>query len=265
MVRIGHRAEGDARISSPIVHVETSVAVSSVHGSLNRMLDHPADRLDGPASWWSYQQTWVQVAAGSALDYKTPFAQANEDNIRNSGIQPALMRYLVTLPPDDPLRKNDPGYVEILHLSPTHARILIFLAVTALLIGFGWCTRQPYRGPWDPEWPRECSGLLILMLFLSPLTSIQHLPWLVPALYWIVPKACSRDGLNQLSKVVMGLYVMMPIVLIYEVLGKQKFLVFLSLNPFTMGMLLIFAVLMLQSQKAGTLSHGPVQDTAYAK
>jgi hypothetical protein len=48
-------------------------------------------------------------------------------------------------------------------------------------------------------------------------------------------------------------------------LGKQKFLVFLSLNPFTMGMLLIFAVLMLQSQKAGTLSHGPVHDTAYAK
>ena len=219
----------------------------------------------GPASWWSHQQTWAQVAVGSALGYKTQFAQANEDNIRNSGIQPALMRYLVTLPPDHPLRKNDPGYVEILDLPPAHARILIFLAITVLLYGFFWCTRQPYRGPGDPEWPRECSGLLILMLFLSPLTWIQHLPWLVPALYWIVAKACSSDGLSHLSKVAMGLYVMIAIVLNYEVLGKQNFLVFLSFKPFTIGMLLIFAVLMLQSQKAGTLSHGPVHNTAYAK
>lgn len=219
----------------------------------------------GPASWWAHQQTWTQVAAGSAVGYKTPFAHANEDNIRNSGIQPALMRYLVTLSPDPPLRQNDPGYVAILDLPPTLARILAISAIIVLLIGFCRYTRRPYGGPGDPEWPRECSGLLILMLLLSPLTWIQHLPWLVPALYWIVAKACSHDGLSHLSKVAMGLYVMIAVVLNYEVLGKQNFLVFLSFKPFTIGMLLIFAVLMLQSQKAGTFSHSPAPTTAYVK
>lgn len=219
----------------------------------------------GPASWWSHQQTWTQVAVGSALGYKTPFAHINEDNIRNSGIQPALMRYLVTLSPDHPLRQNDPGYVAILDLPPTLARILVISAILVLLIGFCWYTRRPYGGPGDPEWPRECSGLLILMLFLSPLTWIQHLPWLVPALYWIVAKACSHDGLSQLSKVAMGLYVMIAVVLNYEVLGKQNFLAFLSFKPFSIGMLLIFIVLMLQSQKAGTFSHSPAPTTPYVK
>ena len=219
----------------------------------------------GPASWWFHQQTWTQVAAGSALGYKAPFAQINEDNIRNSGIQAALMRYLVTLSPDHPLRQNDPGYVAILDLPPTLARILAISAILVLLIGFCWYTRRPYGGPGDPEWPRECSGLLILMLFLSPLTWIQHLPWLVPALYWIVAKACSRDGLSQLSKVAMGLYVMIAVILNYEVLGKQNFAVFLSFKPFTMGMLLIFAVLMLQSKSTASLSHSPASTTVYAK
>ncbi|TKS59940.1 MAG: hypothetical protein EWM72_01797 [Nitrospira sp.] len=219
----------------------------------------------GPATWWSHQTTWTRVAAASAIGYKASFAQKNEDNIRNSGIQPALMRYLVTLPPDHPLRQNDPGYVAILDLSPTHARTLTISAILALLIGFGWCTRRPFQGPGDPEWPRECAGLLLIMLFLSPLTWIQHLPWLVPALYWIVAKACSHDGLSQLSKIAMGLYVMIAVVLTYEVIGKQNFLVFLSFKPFTIGMLLIFAVLMLQSKNTGSFSHSPTPVATYVK
>jgi hypothetical protein len=58
---------------------------------------------------------------------------------------------------------------------------------------------------------------------------------------------------------------MIAVVLNYEVLGKQNFLVFLNFKPFTIGMLLIFTVLMLRSQKTGTFSHSPVSTTAYAK
>lgn len=219
----------------------------------------------GPASWWSHQLTWTQVAAGSAVGYKTPFAHINEDNIRNSGIQPALMRYLVTLSPDHPLRQSDPGYVAILDLPPTYARIVTVSAAIGLLIGFGWCTRQPYRGPGDPEWSRECSAVLILMLLLSPLTWIQHLPWLVPTLYWIAAKACSHEGLSYRSKVAMGLYVMVTVVLNYEVLGKQNFAVFLSFKPFTIGMLLILTVLLLQSQRRENSLDHPIPTAAHAK
>jgi hypothetical protein len=134
-----------------------------------------------------------------------------------------------------------------------------------LVIGFSWHTRRPYKGPGDPDWARECSGLLILMLFLSPLTWIQHLPWLLPALYWIVAKACSKEGLSHLSKVAMGLYVMIAVVLNYEVLGKHNFLVLLSFKPFTIGMLLIFAVLILQSKNTGRFSHSSAPMTAHVK
>jgi alpha-1,2-mannosyltransferase len=219
----------------------------------------------GPASWWSHQQTWTQVAAGSAVGYKTPVAESNESNIRNSGLQPALMRYLVTRSPDHPLRQNDPGYVAVLDLPPALARILVILAILVLLMGFCRYTRRPYGGPGDPEWPRECSGLLILMLLLSPVTWIQHLPWLLPALYCVVAKACSHNGLSQLSKVAMGLYVMIAVVLSYEVLGKENFVVFLSFKPFTIGMVLLLAVLMLQSKNAASLSHSPTHTAAYAK
>jgi hypothetical protein len=208
----------------------------------------------GPANWWSHQRTWIVIAAGSAVGYKTSFVHANEDNVRNSGIQAALMRYLITLPPDHPLRQNDPGYLAVLDLPPTLARMLVIAAILALLVTFCRHTRRPYSGPGDPDWPRECSGLLILMLFLSPLTWIQHLPWLVPTLYWIAAQACSRDGLSRLSKVAMGLYVLIAVVLNYEVLGKQKFAVFLSFKPFTIAMLLIFAVLISRSSDAERLS-----------
>jgi hypothetical protein len=219
----------------------------------------------GPSNWWIHQQTWVKVAAGSAVGQKTSFANANEDNVRNSGIQPALLRYLVTLPPEHPLRKNDPGYVAVLDLSPAVAQTLVIAAILVLVITFCHYTSRPYRDPGDLDWPRECSGLLIIMLFLSPLTWIQHLPWLVPALYWIVAKACSRDGLTTPAKVAMGLYAMIAIVLNYEVLGKHNFLVFLSFKPFTIGMLLVLGVLMVRSRHAADLSPSSTEAAAYVK
>ncbi|MDH4098161.1 MAG: DUF2029 domain-containing protein [Nitrospira sp.] len=211
----------------------------------------------GSTSWWIHQQTWIQVAAGSAIGQKTSFAHANEDNVRNSGIQPALMRYLVTLPPEHPLRKNDPGYVAVFDLPSAVAQILVAAAVLAMVLLFGRVARHPYKGPGDPNWAWECSSLLILMLLLSPLTWIQHLPWLVPALYCIVFKSSTRDGLTILAKIAMGFYVLIAIVLNYEVLGKRNFLVFLSFKPFAIGMLLVFAALMFQSKGAVRLSQNP--------
>ena len=219
----------------------------------------------GPTSWWTHQQTWVRVAAGSAIGQKTSFAQANEDNVRNSGIQPALMRYLVTLPSDHPLRKNDPGYVAVLDLQPVYAQTVVLATILVLVVWFCHLTRHPYSGPGDPDWARECSGLLIMMLLLSPLTWIQHLPWLLPALYCIAFKASSRDGLTRWAKASMALYVLIAIALNYEVLGKDNFLIFLSFKPFAIGMFLVLSVLMLQPRHLPTLPSHPSKTDAYAK
>lgn len=208
----------------------------------------------GPTSWWNHQLTWTRVAVGSALGMETQYTRINEDNIRNSGISPALMRYLVTLAPEHPLRQNDPGYTPVFDLPPAHARVLVAGAVLSLLGIFGKYTRRPYGGPGDSQWPEECSMVLILMLLLSPLTWIQHLPWLVPALYWIAAKACSHGGLNPLSKAALGLYVVITIVLNYELLGKHNFTVFLSFKPFTLAMVLILAIVMGQRKDSDRLA-----------
>jgi alpha-1,2-mannosyltransferase len=161
----------------------------------------------------------------------------------------------VTLSPDHPLRKNDPGYVPVFDVQPAHARAVVVAAMAGLLGFFCWHTRRPYQGPGDQEWPRECSAVLVLMLFLSPLTWIQHLPWLVPALYWIVAKGCSQEGLGPMAKTALGLYVMIAVVLNYEVLGKQNYMVFLSFKPFTIGMLLLFVLLMVTPKQRQSLSY----------
>src|SRR5215213_6198797 len=217
----------------------------------------------GPSSWWTHQLTWTRVAAGSVLGAQTEYTQINEDNIRNSGINPALMRYLVTLPPDHPLRKNDPGYVPVLDLAPSQGRLMVIVVTAGLLGIFGWRSRRPYAGPADPDWPSECSGLLILMLLLSPLTWIQHLPWLLPALYCVVAQACSHDGVGPASRAALGFYVMVAMVLNYELLGKHNFTIFLSFKPFTFAMIMILTILLAHSWKPGNLSHGSV--LAHAK
>src|SRR5215217_843984 len=209
----------------------------------------------GPSSWWSHQLTWTQVAAGSLIGAPNRYTQINEDNIRNSGINPALMRYLVTLPPEHALRKDDPGYVPIFNVPVVYARVIVVAAIAMLVGLFGWQTRRPYQGSGDHEWPRECSMLLIIMLLLSPLTWIQHLPWLLPALYWVVARAWSKDGLGPWGKGALGIYIMVAMVLNYELLGKQNFNVFLSYKPFTIGMVMILAIVMTQSRNVGGLSH----------
>jgi hypothetical protein len=219
----------------------------------------------GPSSWWTHQVTWTKVTAGSMVGMETAYTRMNEDNVRNSGMNPALMRYLVTLPQDDPLRVNDPGYVPILNVATAHARMLVIAAIVSLLGVFAWHTRHPYQGPGDAEWPRESAMVMMLMLFLSPLTWIQHLPWLVPALYWIAARACSDGGLPVLSKFGLGLYVMIAVVLTYEVLGKQHYTVFLSYKPFTIGMLVLFSILISRPKEMSLRSYSAAWPLADAQ
>jgi hypothetical protein len=198
----------------------------------------------GPASWWDHQVTWTRVAAGSVIGLKTEYTTINEDNIRNSGLNPGLMRYLVTLPPDHPLRKDDPGYVPVLDLAPPQARAIVLAAIVGLLTVFGWQTRARSGGRSHPEWLRECGAVLLLMLFLSPLTWIQHLPWLIPALYWIVARAASVEGFGRAGRAALGLYTLIALLVNYELLGKRNYMIALSFKPYTFAMLLLFFLVM---------------------
>ena len=253
---IGYCAEDHARIVLAVFSMEAAVESGLVHGGRGHLLDPVANRLDGTHQL--VESPTDLDASGSWLGSrcaKSVKPRINEDNIRNSGINPALMRYLVTLPPEDPLRKNDPGYVPIFNTPPRSCPSNGGDRRRGAFSLFGWHTRRPYQGAGDHEWPRECSILLIVMLLLSPLTWIQHLPWLLPALYWVVAKTLSQDGLGPWSKGALGIYIMVAMVLNYELLGKNNYTIFLSYKPFTIGMIMILAIVMTQSGKVGGFSH----------
>jgi len=164
------------------------------------------------------------------------------------------MRYLVTFPEDHPLRRDDPGYAPVLNLPVPTAKILMFTVTLGLLVSFCWYARRPFKGRGDPAWLRESSAVMILALLLSPVTWVQHLVWLVPALYLILVGARSNAGLGTPTKIALATYIALAVVLNYEVLGKQAFALLLSYHPFTVAMLLVLGMLMFSLQTSEALS-----------
>lgn len=79
----------------------------------------------GPSWWWSQQREWTQVAVGSILGHESPATRSNEQQVRNQSLQQTLLRYLVTIPEDHPLRQKDPGYVPVLNLPPATAKLVV--------------------------------------------------------------------------------------------------------------------------------------------
>ncbi|MCX5722973.1 MAG: glycosyltransferase family 87 protein [Nitrospirae bacterium] len=199
----------------------------------------------GPSWWWSLQRDWPQVAVGSVLGHESPATQSNEQQVRNQSLKQTLLRYLVTIPEDHPLRQKDPGYAPVLDLPPSTAKIVVLAVMASLLAFFGWTTRRPYEGRGDPMWLRESSALLIIALLLSPVTWVQHLVWLLPALYLIAMDARSKEGLNLPVKLAMAIYVLLAVVLNYELLGRRNFSLFLTIHPFALAMLLVLGILLL--------------------
>lgn len=202
----------------------------------------------GPESWWNHQREWTQVAAGSFVGQETPITIENEQRVRNQSLQQALMRYLVTVPGDHPLHRDDPGYFPVLNLPVRTAKIFIIAVKLSLLVSFCWYARRPFKGRGDPAWVRESSAVMILALLLSPVTWAQHLVWLVPALYLIVVDTRSTKGLGKPATIVLGAYVVLAVVLNYELLGRQKFALLLSYHPYTVAMLLVLALLMFNAK-----------------
>ncbi len=209
----------------------------------------------GPESWWNHQREWTQVAAGSFVGRETLVTIENEQRIGNQSLKQALMRYLVTFPEDHPLRRDDPGYVPVLNLPLPTAKVVIIAVMLSLLVSFCWYARRPYKGRGDPAWVRESSAVMIFALLLSPVTWVQHLVWLVPALYLIVVDARSIKNLGNPATIALGAYVVLAVILNYEVLGKQNFALLMRYHPYTVAMLLVLALLMFNAKPPRRFTH----------
>ncbi len=83
-------------------------------------------------------------------------------------------------------------------------------------------------------------------LLLSPVTWLQHLVLMMPALYLIVAEDRGVKKLGKTAASAMWAYVVLSLVLNRELLGRETHLLLLSYHTHTMGMLLVLAVLLLE-------------------
>jgi alpha-1,2-mannosyltransferase len=198
----------------------------------------------GPTSWWEHQTEWTRNAALSLLDQQMEGRQENEQQKANLSLRHTLMRYLVTYPESHLLRQVDSAYKPVLDLPP-RAATLIVVSVTLGLLGlFAWSSRESFQGPRDTAWPRDCAGVMILALLLSPITWDQHLVWLMPAAFIVVAAARTNGGLSYAGNVMLGVYVLLTMILNYEVLGRVRWEVLKSYHHLGIAMLILFGLLL---------------------
>jgi alpha-1,2-mannosyltransferase len=198
----------------------------------------------GPASWWKHQAEWTRNATLSLLDQQMEGRQENEQQKANLSLRHTLMRYLVTYPESHLLRQVDGSYKPVLDLPP-RAAMLIVGSVTLGLVGlFAWSSRKPFQGLRDPAWPRDCAGVMILALLLSPITWDQHLVWLMPAALIVAAAARTKGGLSYAGYVMLGVYVLLTMVLNYELLGKVRWEFLKSYHHLGFAMLILFGLLL---------------------
>ena len=209
----------------------------------------------GPASWWAHQAEWGRNAVLSVLDRQAEGRQDNEQRIRNQALRPTLLRYLVTYPVDHPMRKDDPAYAPVLNLPLGVAGVCVMAAALVLVAMFLRSSSRSFDRLRDKMWPRECAAILVLALLLSPMTWQQHLVWLLPGAFVVLAEARFRTPLKTPEWMALALYIVLTVVLNYEVLGKSRFGIFLSYHPFGIAMILLFGLIVgLGSENRRSLS-----------
>ncbi|MCP9472446.1 MAG: DUF2029 domain-containing protein [Nitrospira sp.] len=199
----------------------------------------------GAASWWDHHVEWTNNALLSVLDRQVEGRQENELQKANLSLRHTMLRYLVAYPMTHRLRQVDPEYRPVLDLPLPVANAIVGAAALGLLAFFAWTSKRSFDGPGDPTWAKDCAGTLMLALFLSPITWDQHLVWMIPAACIVVAVAARVTGrLSQVGYVMLGLYVVLTVVLNYEVVGSAKWEMLKSYHHLGIAMFILFGLLL---------------------
>ncbi|MBH0176915.1 MAG: DUF2029 domain-containing protein [Nitrospira sp.] len=198
----------------------------------------------GPTSWWEHHVEWTQNAVLSVLDRQAEGRKENELQKANLSLRHTMLRYLVTYPKTHRLRQVDPGYKPVMDLSSPVANGIVGVTGLGLLGLFAWSSRRTYEGPGDPMWARDFAGTLMLALFFSPITWDQHLVWMIPAAFIVVAAAAQASaGLSRAGYAVLAAYIVLTMVLNYEVVGRANWEALKSYHHLGIAMLMLFGLL----------------------
>lgn len=209
----------------------------------------------GPTSWWNHHVEWTQNAVLSVLDRQVEGRQENELQKANLSLRHTMLRYLVTYPPTHRLRQVDPGYKPVLDLPSPVANAIVGVVAISLLGLFAWSSKRDYQGAGDSTWARDCAGTLMLALFFSPITWDQHLVWMIPAACIVVAAAMQVQGtLSRTAYAMLGVYVVLTMLLNYEVVGSARWEALKSYHHLGIAMLILYGLL-LSTKYKGAVSH----------
>ncbi len=199
----------------------------------------------GPISWWEHHTEWTKNVMLSVLDRQVEGRQENELQKANLSLRHTMLRYLVTYPQTHRLRQVDPGYRPVLDLPSPVANAIVGVAAIGLLGLFVRSGRREFQGPGDPRWAQECAGTLMLALFLSPITWDQHLVWMIPAAVVVVAAATKLSGsLGRTGYAMLGIYIVLTMVLNYEVVGSARWETLKSFHHLGIAMLILYGLLL---------------------
>ena len=208
----------------------------------------------GPTGWWDHHTEWTRNALLSVLDRQAEGRQENELQKANLSLRHTMLRYLVTYPPTHRLRQVDPGYQPVLDLPSPVANTIVGVAAVSLLGVFAWFSRRPFQGPGDPEWAQDCAATFILALLFSPITWDQHLVWMVPAACVVITAAMRMSGgLGRVGYVMLAVYIVLTMVLNYEVVGSARWETLKSYHHLGIAILILYALL-LSTKRGGRSS-----------
>ncbi len=199
----------------------------------------------GPTSWWDHHSEWARNAVLSVMDRQAEGRQENELQKANLSLRHTMLRYLVTYPATHRLRQVDQSYKPVLDLPSPIANAIVGVAAVGILGLFAWSSKQPYQGVGDPAWARECAGTFLLALLFSPITWDQHLVWMIPAATIVVAAAVKLNGeLSRLGYVMLAAYILLTIVLNYEVVGSARWEALKSYHHLGIAMLILYGLLL---------------------
>ncbi|CUQ66554.1 glycosyltransferase family 87 protein [Candidatus Nitrospira inopinata] len=199
----------------------------------------------GAASWRDHHVEWINNALLSVFDRQVEGRQENELQKANLSLRHTMLRYLVAYPRTHRLRQVDPEYRPVLDLPSPVANAIVGAAALGLLAFFARTSKRSFDGPGDPTWAKDCAGTLMLALFLSPITWDQHLVWMIPAACVVVAAAARINGqLSRVGYVMLGLYIVLTVVLNYEVVGSAKWEMLKSYHHLGIAMFILFGLLL---------------------
>lgn len=214
----------------------------------------------GPTSWWNHHTEWTRNAVLSVLDRQAEGRQENELQKANLSLRHTMLRYLVAYPSTHRLRQVDRSYKPVLDLPSSVANGIVGVAALSLLGLFAWSSQRTFHGPGDPLWARDCAGTLMLALFLSPITWDQHLVWMIPAAVVVVAAAVRSSGtLSRAGYVALAVYVVLTMVLNYEVVGSARWEALKSYHHLGIAMLVLYGLLLSSRSGVSFLDPRPEQ------